>query len=271
MHLPFGSEYDSMDSAVRGLVALEQALRVGHDRRAIFLTAYVVVTREVKRNMRQKFFQDNVWVTRYIVRCANLYCKFLADFEYDNLEAVPKSWKISFTTSKGSAGLLMQDLLLGLNAHMNHDLALALDGVTIDQHRAVRYQDYTLLNEAWSAATILLKERLEALYIPGLRLLKKTLRPAAGERIPFSPEKAAANAWESAVALANAHNERERGHALACLEDRSAVLARLLTLPTTEQPETADTLRQLETTIPWWDHISPYRRRRGKTLGVRLR
>jgi hypothetical protein len=174
VHLPFGSEYDSTDSARRGLVTLERALHAEHDRRAIFLTAYVVITREIKRHLRQKFFQDNVWVTRYVVRAANLYRQVLADFEYDNLEAVPKCWMISFTTSKNGTGSLVQDLLLGLNTHLNHDLSLALDGVSIDPSRSVRYQDCALVNEAWSAATSLLSEHLAALYVPGLRFLEGT-------------------------------------------------------------------------------------------------
>lgn len=271
MLLPLSSEYNSIDNVISGLSALEKALRAARDRRSVYLTACVVMTREIRRRMRQRLFGDSVWVTRYVVSFANLYRKYLADFELDNLEAVPKPWLISFATSKNGKGLLTQDLLLSVNAYINHDLAWALDGALIDPHRATRYQDYVVINQALSAVTSLLKERIESLYLPGLRLLGKALSPRTDEIASFSVEKASENAWESAVALANAHNERERATVLRCVEDRSAVLARLLALPTIEHPVLIPILRSLEANIPWWEHLSPYRRYRGKTLGARLR
>ena len=160
--LPIGPPFVSPEAALEGMRALEQALRSRRDRRAIFLTAYVVITREIGRRIEQGSFQDSRWTSRYLVSFADLYRQALADFESGNLNKVPRAWVTSFNISKSGTGLLMQDLLCGINAHINHDLALALDQVSIDPDREVKYQDHTAVNQVLSAATSELKQQVES-------------------------------------------------------------------------------------------------------------
>ncbi len=98
--LPIGPPFDSPESVLEGMRALEQALRSRRDRHAIFLTAYVVITQEVKQRIERGFFQDDSWTARYLVSFANLYRHALADFESSSFIAVPKAWVTSFNTSK---------------------------------------------------------------------------------------------------------------------------------------------------------------------------
>lgn len=244
-----------MDAALSGFAALEQALRSRHDRRSVFLTAYLVITREIKRRVETNGFADNVWVGRYLVAFVNLYRQALADYEAGNLNAVPKAWKMSFQTSIGGSGLLMQDLLLGINAHINHDLALALDAVSIDPNRPQRYQDHSAVNAALAAATDQLKQQVMALYAPGLEPLDQAASPLDDWMALFSVAKAREAAWQFAVALANARDQGERQLITRCLDDGSAVLAQLILAPTLKDPQVVPVLRQIEQSTPWWERI----------------
>src|SRR5262245_22808057 len=130
--LPITSSYESLDDAVQSLAALEQVLRDRHDRRAIFVTAYLSITRAIEQGVASGLFHDNAWVSRYAVCFANLYRKALLSYELNDVASLPKAWRIAFDTSKNAGALAIQDLFLGVNAHINHDLALALVEVAID-------------------------------------------------------------------------------------------------------------------------------------------
>src|SRR5712691_1058827 len=250
------SPFQSIEDAVQGFTQLEQIFYDRRDRRAIFVTAYLNITRAVKLRVEENWFQDNAWVTRYAVSFANLYRQALLAFERGDAESLPKAWKISFETSVNGTGLVMQDLVLGINAHINHDLSLALIEVSIDPERATRHQDHTAVNQVLQAATGLLTDRISSMFAPLLSILDHAFNPLDEALTSFSIEKARENAWVEAVALANAQSDQERAAIRGCLDDQSAVLARLILAPTAPDPLLVSSLRHLESITPWWAYIT---------------
>ena len=255
--LPVTVLYTSIDDAIQAFAALEQIFRDQHDRRAIFATAYLTITRAIKQSVDAGLFQDNAWVTRYALCFANLYRTALLAFEQGDLGALPKAWRISFETSRNNAALAIQDLVLGINAHINHDLALALVEVTIDPQRPTRYADHCKVNDVLRAATDLMQQRLGQLYAPILNLLDQACDHLDEAVACFSVEKAREAAWLSAVALANARDDSERAALRAGLNDRSAVLARLILAPTFAHTWVVGALQHLETITPWTSVVLP--------------
>jgi hypothetical protein len=216
------SAYRSLDDAIQALTSLEQSFRSQHDRRAIFATAYLAITRAIKQAVADGSFQDNAWVTRYALCFANLYRTALLAYEQGDMTALPKAWRIAFETSKNNGALAIQDLMLGINAHINHDLALALIEVTIDPQRPTRYADHCKVNDILRAATDPMQQRIGQLYAPILNLLDQACDTIDEDIACFSVEKAREAAWLAAVALANAHDDAERAALRANLNDRSA-------------------------------------------------
>ncbi|GAC1305019.1 MAG: hypothetical protein NVSMB27_43920 [Ktedonobacteraceae bacterium] len=250
------SAYQSIEDAIQRLVQLEQAFYDQRDRRAIFVTAYLNITRAVKLRVEENWFQDNPWATRYDISFANLYREALLAFERGDVASLPKAWRISFETAVNGTGLVFQDLVLGINAHINHDLPLALTEVTIDPERAKRYQDHTAVNQVLQAATNLLKDRISSMYAPVLSILDQAFNPLDQALTSFSIDKARESAWVDAVALANAQTDQERAAIRLSLDDQSAVLARLILAPTAPNPLLVSALRQLESITPWWTYIT---------------
>ena len=245
----------TLDDVIGALTALEAQHTARRDRRAVFVTVYTLMSQEMKRRIERGAFRDNEWVRRYTIAFANLYCAAHDDF--DSGRAVPKAWMIAFETARGGDALVTQDLLLGINAHINHDLALALDEVSIEPDRAARLADHSTVNEVLQALTDEVGRRVSDLYARGLAGVDAcagTLDEAVSN---FSMAVARAGAWESAVALANARGDVERRVIRRMLDLRSAVMARLILAPNLN-PVLLAKCRVVEQSA-WWELLSAAR------------
>ena len=246
------SPYETLDHVVAELARLEQRALARRDRRAIFLTVYGQMSREMKRLVECGTFRDNLWVTRYTVAFANFYRE--AYGAYENGLPVAKSWRIAFDAAKQGTALVSQDLLLGINAHINHDLALALERVSIDPQRDDRLADHTAVNEVLRSLTDAVAARVSELYAPGLAGVDACAGTFDEDVSNFSLAIARENAWEAAVALANARAELERRAIRRLLDVRASAVARLILLPNLN-PIGLGTCRQIEAGR-WWTMVS---------------
>ena len=237
--------YSTLDDVVDGLAARERQFRAAGDRRAVFLTLYGVVSAEMRERVRRGAFADSAWVHRYAVAFANLYREALEHDEAGRAADVPKAWRLCFDAARAGRGLVLQDLLLGVNAHVNNDLPLALSAVSIDPDRTARYGDHTAVNAVLADITERATQQIASLYAPGVALLDD----CAGEVDEliglFSLQVARESAWEGAVSLANARGPLERRLISTLIGSRAAVMARLLLAPTAH-PAVLQACRRVE-------------------------
>jgi hypothetical protein len=185
----------------------------------------------MRTRVERNAFGDPAWVHRYAVTFANLYREALDAYDAGDLAAVPKAWRLCFDAAAAGTGLVLQDVLLGVNAHVNNDLPLALERVSIDPDRGARRRDHDAVNAVLAAVTERATARLAELYAPGL----ETMDDCAGEIdeliSAFSLEVARDSAWDAAVSLANARGPLERALTARLVGSRAAVMARLLLAP----------------------------------------
>ena len=91
---------------------------------ACFNRMYLGVTRRVDSDLGQGFFADPVFMTTLDVTFANLY--FAAAGAAGDPAAVPLAWR-PLIEQRAAAGIdPVQFALAGMNAHINHDLPLAV-------------------------------------------------------------------------------------------------------------------------------------------------
>jgi len=118
-----GQTANSIADVINILEAMNNALPTS-DGLKWFVKLYMMVTAGVKDNPVTTAFQDPDWMTRLDVVFANLYFSALAAFLRGS--PVASSWKALFE-ARFEAGIdRIQFALAGMNAHINHDLALAL-------------------------------------------------------------------------------------------------------------------------------------------------
>jgi hypothetical protein len=142
-----------------------------------------------------------------------------------------RSWRIAFETADNASGLVLQDLLLGVNAHINHDLALALVEAGFDPDRDRGYRDHSAVNRILADLTNASQDKIAALYAPGLAAADALAGSLDEVASAFSIEHARENAWRHAVYLASARGVIEERLVKTGLDLQSAVLARLILAP----------------------------------------
>jgi hypothetical protein len=239
--------YADPADAHQGLALLERRLFETGDRRAVFLTVYGAVTARVRRDVSSGRFRDPVWVADYLTAFANRYRTALLAYEQGRRNRVPGAWRIAFDAALASETLVTQDALLGINAHVVHDLALALDDVGIDP-RPARRADHDAVNAVLAALVDTEQELLATRYAPGLADLD-----AAGgrldERLAFLTLAEGRDwAWRCAVLLADS-GPVGRSLVRRLLEWVALGGARLVRAPTHSQAALKQ-LRELEASTP---------------------
>ncbi len=122
-----------------------------NDARLIFLTCYQMMTTNVLAAIANQTFEDNIWVKRLMENFAEVY--FQALQHYERQETCPQVWKVAFSVSPLSKAHAIQNLLLGVNAHINYDLVFVLAQLLQEEwnalsspQRQLRYRDHCRIN-----------------------------------------------------------------------------------------------------------------------------
>jgi hypothetical protein len=143
-----------------------------HDRRAIFLGCYRLMTRNMLDAIEAGRFHDGVWVSQLLGRFADYYFAALDRFEQDEPNT-PPVWKLAFDATRDEDVMTLQHLLLGVNAHINFDLIFSL---------------YDLLQDEWAAATPELREQRHADHEMVNRIIGETVDAVQDQVVEqFSP------------------------------------------------------------------------------------
>jgi hypothetical protein len=90
-----------------------------------FNLLYLFVTREVRDHPLSPAWADPAWVTRLDVIFAGMYFTAVGDY-IQNPATAPSSWQALLEDRHRQGVDRIQFALAGMNAHINHDLALAL-------------------------------------------------------------------------------------------------------------------------------------------------
>lgn len=163
-----GAPFDSIEDVRDRLEQAERRLLAAQDRRAVFLTVYTEMTRATIRELRWDGFDDPAWVSRYLVVFAEYYRRALLHDERGKSALVPDPWIVAFGAARRGETLVLQDAFLGINAHINFDLALTLTDVGLDPQRSRKYDDHTRINRILRRLVDVQRELLAERYAPGL-------------------------------------------------------------------------------------------------------
>jgi hypothetical protein len=193
--------YESLAGARDRLESLGTLLRQRGDRRAVFLSIYAHMTRAVQRSIERGVFADPDWMRAYTVTFANYYREAFLAFEEGRLQAVPEPWRIAFGTAVAGDALVVQDAFLGINAHINYDLALTLRDVGLDPKRAEKRADHRAINDILARLIDAQQDALSELYAPGIDDVDAMLGRFDETVSLFSLTESRKQAWRVGVLL----------------------------------------------------------------------
>ncbi|MEP6775771.1 MAG: DUF5995 family protein [Chloroflexota bacterium] len=228
---PMDGDYSTIDEARAGFAALEEALRAANDRRAIFVGAYLTITSAMGEAIEAGEFIDAAWARSYLLHFARLYIEAFRAFENGDLEHVPIAWRVAFELSARGEGMALQHLLLGVNAHINHDLAIALMRSGIDPDRPMRYDDHTGVNQVLKRTVNALQDHVERYYSPALHYFDEIFGHWDEEFSCLMVDRARETAWTHCLDLVDCSCEEDEAVVIRRIDDHAGALARVIAAP----------------------------------------
>lgn len=222
---------------------VDESIRAG-SRIGYFAALYRQITVAVARAIEDDVFDDGERMSRLDAAFANRYLAALHAWQTD--EQPSRSWRASFRAGEEHRPVLVQHLVLGVNAHINLDLPIAAARLCPGDAIAGLKRDFDLVNGILTASLGGLQVALAELS-PLLGALDVVLGRFDEEIVGFNVVKARKEAWEAAELLARQPAEAQA--ATEKLLDRYASgLARAVLAPPFPLPAALDLLRATERT-----------------------
>ena len=217
----------TIDEVIALLDGIIKRARAGGSRLGFFATLYRNVTLKVKEGIDSGGFEDGPRMQRLDVSFANRYLSALENFRSG--EDKSRSWRVAFQASSDWSPLIIQHLLLGMNAHINFDLGVAAAAVAPGPLLPSLQNDFNGINNILAGMIMRVRDNIEQLS-PSFSLLDR-INPDKQDRIiNFSLSRARNCAWNVAVRLGTLP-EGEHQTELARLDFQTTVLAHALRRP----------------------------------------
>jgi len=224
----------SVDEFVARLAALQQALPPT-DGLAYFNQMYALVTAAVSQTVGASAFADPVWITTLDVVFANLYLDAARD-SVQSPDAVPRAWAALLERRSDPRITPLQFALAGMNAHINHDLPVALVAVCTQLQTTPdsgsHHADFERVNAVLASVEPAIRKSVEDQLLLDADQVVPGLQDVVAN---FDMGKAREAAWSNARTLwflqQNAGNASDAAAFLSALDHLTGFAGRGLLVP----------------------------------------
>lgn len=189
----------TIDEVVEQLDGLISRARYEESRLGYFAALYRNVTVRVRDGILAGSFEDGARMEQLDVRFANRYLHALE--RYRRGEELSRCWRTSFRAAERWRPIVLQHLLLGINAHINLDLGIAAAQTSPGLQLASLRRDFDGINDILRATLDEVQERL-ALVSRSMTVLDRAGGRTDEAIMNFSIERARESAWRVAERLA---------------------------------------------------------------------
>ena len=247
--------YESTAGALERIV---ERCSTSGDRAGYFAAMYLAVTRTVMQRAAAGSFEDPPRMERFITTFAARYLD--AHDAWRERRPTTEAWKVAFDATRSRRPIILQHLLLGMNAHINLDLGVCASEIAepgmIDAVRA----DFDAVNDVLADLVDGCQNALGEVS-PWLGLVDRIGGSGDEAVIRFSLVAARRQAWKVAVRLSSLSGAA-RDEAIADVDADAASVGRrvrhpgvaasalLLLVRVRERAEPADVMRRLAAVVP---------------------
>jgi hypothetical protein len=223
--------------------AIEQKMQVlirrwdeSSDQRSIFLKCYWMMTQNMRAAIQQDEFHDSPWVDHLVDHFAGYYFVALDAYENDPASA-PPVWQLAHQAAGKPDVIALQKLLLGVNAHINYDLVLAIVdllrpewGELSDGQRGARYADYCHVNEVIGSTIDAVQDQVLEPAMPVMDLIDRLFGPLDEKLISVLLSAWRENVWHYAERLLGAVEAEDQARLLHEIEMEAIKIGHLVGL-----------------------------------------
>jgi hypothetical protein len=203
------------------------------DHRAAFLRVYATMTASVRDHTAEGFFMDSAWIERVAIRFAWWYFDALERFEKG--VAPPPAWAYAFDVARRQNAFLLQDILLGMNAHINNDLPLVVADILRaegDEHpserTARRRFDHDQINRVLHLVIPAVEEVTARHYGRLIRTLGRVTGTLDQSLSTFGLKTWRDNVWRNAIYLLGARTDSEQRQVIRFIQEDALHVARTI-------------------------------------------
>jgi hypothetical protein len=187
---------NTIDDVIATLEAIIRESETNNSTQGYFAALYLKVTRQVKAGIIAGEFQDNARMERLDVIFAKRYID--AYFAHQQGEAISQSWQAAFALNEDYWPIVLQHLLIGMNAHINLDLGIASAEVMKGQDIHQLHTDFSRINTILSGLVNQVQQELAAIW-PTLHWILRKTNKIDKFLTDFSMEVARNGAWKFAT------------------------------------------------------------------------
>ena len=203
----------------------------GCDHRAVFTTTYIELSKVLRRRLKR--FRDPRYLAYQVTYFAGYYFRMLR--AVDAGRPIPEAWRIAIDTAAHGDVNAAQDMLLGINAHVQRDMPFVVAGLgLVEPSGRSRKADHDLGNEILNEAYEPVVRAVEARFDPQVGLTNAPGHPlddAAGMEMVKGWRE---GVWRNAERLVNAKTPDEYRQVVESIELNAANTARMIAGP--QQP-----------------------------------
>lgn len=217
----------TFDDVLAALDAVIAAALAKQSRLGFFAVLYREVTAQVKAGIAANRFEDGARMERLDVLFANRYLEAYENFQ--NGRRASACWEAAFNAAPAWRPLILQHLLLGINAHINLDLGVAAAQTAPGAALPALQRDFNEINKILAGLLDEVQAKLGRLS-PWLKWLDYVAGRVDEALFNFSLKVARQAAWKVAERFAVLPQE-EWPREIAALDAKIARLAQRVLSP----------------------------------------
>jgi hypothetical protein len=222
-----GMKAKTIDDVLKILATIVADTKAKRDPLGYFPALYRQVTLEVKAGIERGLFDDGPRMARFDALFANEYFaayeKFLAN------QSPSQVWRFAFDRSRSGGLLILQNLLLSINAHINLDLGVVTGKAFRGRALEDFHNDFNRINDILGSLIPATRDAVEQ-FSPLLEDLTAIGGDDVALVLEFSVDAARDDAWRAATLMSLTPSE-VHPFAAGVLDAKAKLLGRVVADP----------------------------------------
>ena len=220
-------ELKSIDDVIDVLEHIIDESRENNNPMGYFAALYQKVTIKVKEGIAEGAFEDGPQMEQLDIVFAKRYLD--AYHAYRKNEPVTDSWEKAFDLSEKYWPIVLQHILIGINAHINLDLGIAATEISKGKNIDDLKNDFDKINDILSSLVNQVQENLSEIW-PTLKKILVRVGKVDDFLVDFSMLIARDGAWQFAVDLASKSIDEQKSF-IKGRDQKTLKTAKLITNP----------------------------------------
>ncbi|MCB8943960.1 MAG: hypothetical protein H6658_09410 [Ardenticatenaceae bacterium] len=211
-----------------------QQWQTAADDKALFLRCYMMMTSNMLQAIEQQQFHDPVWVNALLHRFAHYYFIALQAYETQP-QTSPQVWQMAHNAARDPRVSAIQKMLLGVSAHINYDLVLALVDMLQPEWaqlsveaRNGRYADHCRVNEIIGRTIDAVQDEVLEPAMPLMDVVDKLMGPFDELLLSRLIARWRETVWRNAARLLATTEPQARAELLRQIEETAVATGKFI-------------------------------------------